>query len=127
MTQPSSAERHPIHHFVLVTDGRDLLDDDNLEALYEAGCTDASIGHRTVEFDREASTRWYAIQQALRDVGAVSGLQVVDVRDSMDDLPAEPVQQIGILVADGLESGEGRPLTPEVVDDLRARALGRTV
>ena len=127
MTQPSSAERHPVHHFVLVTDGRDLLGDDSLEALYEAGCTDASIGHRTVEFDREAPTRWDAIQQAIRDVGAVSGLQVVDVRDSMDDLPAEPVQQIGILVADGLESGEGRPLTPEVVDDLRTRALGRTV
>lgn len=59
MTQPSSAERSPVHHFVLVTDRRDLLDDDNLEALYEAGCTDASIGHRTVEFDREASTRWW--------------------------------------------------------------------
>ena len=94
MTQPSSAERHPVHHFVLVTDGRDLLDGDNLEALYEAGCTDASIGHRTVEFDREAPTRWAAIQQAIRDVGAVFGLQVVDVRDSMDAVTAEPAPQV---------------------------------
>ena len=44
----------PVHHLVLVTEGRDLLEDDILEALYEAGCTDASIGHRTVGFDREA-------------------------------------------------------------------------
>ena len=94
MTQPSSAERNPVHHFVLVTDGRDLLDDDALEALYEAGCTDASIGHRTVEFDREAPTRWAAIQQAIRDVGAVFGLQVVDVRDSMDAVTAEPAPQV---------------------------------
>ena len=90
MTQRSSRERIPVHHFVLVTDGLDLLDDDNLETLYEAGCTDASIGHRTVEFDREAPTRWDAIQQAIRDVSAVSGLRVVDVRDSMDAIPAAP-------------------------------------
>ena len=75
---------------MLVTDGLDLLDDDNLETLYEAGCADASIGHRTVEFDREAPTRWDAIQQAIRDVSAVSGLRVVDVRDSMDAIPAAP-------------------------------------
>lgn len=124
MTQPSSAERRRVHHFVLVTDGHDLFDDDNLEALYEAGCTDASIGHRTVEFDRDAPTRWDAIQQAIRDMGAVPGLQVVDVRDSMDAVAAEPAPQVRLLIADGLGSGEGRPLTPEVVDELRARALG---
>ncbi|MDE0134410.1 MAG: hypothetical protein OXH86_18050 [Acidimicrobiaceae bacterium] len=82
MTQTSSARRNAIHHFVLVTEGSDLL--------YEAGCTDASIGHRTVEFDREAPTRWDAIQQAIQDVSAVSGLGVIDVRDSMDAVPTEP-------------------------------------
>ncbi|WP_420444416.1 hypothetical protein [Candidatus Poriferisodalis sp.] len=90
MIQPSSADCNAVHHFVLVTEGCDLLNDANLEALYEAGCTDASIGQRTVEFDREAPTRWDAIQQAIRDVAAVSGLRVVDVRDSMDAVPAEP-------------------------------------
>lgn len=89
MTQSSSADRNVGHHFVLVTEGCDLLDDARLEALYEAGCTDASIGHRTVEFDREAPTRWEAIQQAIRDVSTVAGLRVVDVRDSMDAVPTE--------------------------------------
>ena len=57
-----------------------------LDALYGAGCTDASIGRRTVEFDREAPTRWDAIQSAIRDVTAVPGVRVIDVCDSMDAL-----------------------------------------
>ena len=87
MTDDANRRANPVHHFVLVADGRDLLDDEVLEALYEAGCTDASIGHRTVEFDREAPTRWDAIQSAIRDVTTVAGVKVVDVRDSMDALP----------------------------------------
>ena len=87
MTDTISEEGHPMHHFVLVTDGSDLLDDEVLEALYEAGCTDASIGHRVVEFDRAAPTRWDAIRSAIRDVTEVPGVRVVDVRDSMDALP----------------------------------------
>ncbi|WP_420621263.1 hypothetical protein [Candidatus Poriferisodalis sp.] len=43
---PREAERHP---------DKDV--NAAIEAMSEAGCTDASIGHRTVEFDREASTR----------------------------------------------------------------------
>ncbi|WP_419552676.1 type II toxin-antitoxin system ParD family antitoxin [Candidatus Poriferisodalis sp.] len=42
-------------------------------------------------------------------------------RDQQD----EAARRFRLLIADGLESGEGRPLTSEVVDDLRARALGR--
>ncbi|MDE0160199.1 MAG: hypothetical protein OXL98_00545 [Acidimicrobiaceae bacterium] len=83
----------PAHHLVLVTEGRDLLDDEVLEALYEAGCTDASIGHRTVEFDREAPTRWDAIQSAIRDVTAVAGVNIVDVRDSLDALPGNRTER----------------------------------
>ena len=94
MTESSSTVRNTVHHFVLVTEGCDLLDDANLEALYEAGCTDASIGHRTVEFDREAPTRWDAIQQAIQDVSAVSGLRAIDVRDSMDAVPTEPTAAV---------------------------------
>ena len=75
---PREAERHP---------DKDV--NAAIEAMSEAGCTDASIGHRTVEFDREASTRWDAIQQAIRNVSTVPGLRVVDVRDSMDAVPSE--------------------------------------
>lgn len=93
MTDDANRIANPVHHFVLVAEGRDLLDDEVLEALYEAGCTDASIGHRTVEFDREAPTRWDAIQSAIRDVTTITGVRVVDVRDSMDTLPGSRTER----------------------------------
>ncbi len=93
MTEATPRSSDPVHHLVLVTEGRDLLDDDVLDALYEAGCTDASIGRRTVEFDREAPTRWDAIQSAIRDVTAVPGVRVIDVRDSMDALPGSRTER----------------------------------
>ena len=43
------------------------------------------------------------------------------------DQQAEEARRVRMLIADGFESGEGRPLTSEVVDELRARSLGRTV
>ena len=81
MTGTTSDQHHPVRHLVLVTDGPDLLGDEVLVALYEAGCTDASIGHRVVEFDRAAPTRWDAIGSAIRDASRVSGVRVIDVRE----------------------------------------------
>ena len=43
------------------------------------------------------------------------------------DQQAEEARRCRMLIADGLESGEGRPLTSVVVDELRARALDRSV
>ena len=37
---------------------------------------------------------------------------------------AQAVRRFRLLIADGLESGEGRPLTPQVVDELRVQVLG---
>ena len=39
------------------------------------------------------------------------------------DQQAEAARRFRLLIADGLESGEGRALTSDVIDDLRARAL----
>ena len=41
------------------------------------------------------------------------------------DQQAEAARRFRLLIADGLESGEARPLTSDVIDDLRARSLGR--
>ncbi len=67
------------HHFVLVTDGMDLLEWETLDALYEAGCGDATVGHHTLEFDRAASTRDEALCSALRDVESVPGVRVLRI------------------------------------------------
>ena len=72
-----SAERPA--HFVLVTEGVDLLEWPTLDALFEAGCGDASVGHDTLEFDREAPTRDEALCSALRDAESVPGLRVVRI------------------------------------------------
>ncbi len=40
------------------------------------------------------------------------------------DQQTEAARRFRLLIADGLESGEGRSLTDEVVDELRGRALG---
>lgn len=67
------------HHFVLVTEGVDLLDWQTLDALFEAGCGDATVGHSTLEFDRKAPTRDEALCSALRDVESVPGLRVLRI------------------------------------------------
>ncbi|MGB5755882.1 MAG: type II toxin-antitoxin system ParD family antitoxin [Acidimicrobiales bacterium] len=43
------------------------------------------------------------------------------------DQQAEAARRFRSLIADGLESGESRPLTDAVVDELRGRALGPEV
>lgn len=78
------------HHFVLVTDGTDLLEWETLDALYEAGCGDATVGHNTLEFDRAASTRDEALCSALRDVESVTGVRVlrIEFQTASEDQPA---------------------------------------
>ena len=68
------------HHFELVTEGADLLAWDTLEALYEAGCNDATIGHNTMEFDREAPSLEEALRSARQAVQSVPGVRVHSIR-----------------------------------------------
>ena len=68
------------HHFEIVTEGADLLEWETLEALYEAGCNDATIGHNTVEFDREAPSLEEALRAARQDVESVPGVRVRSIR-----------------------------------------------
>ena len=78
MTAPATSLDEPMatHHFVLVTEGADLLEWETLDALDEAGCGDATVGHHILEFDRAAPTRDEAMCSALRDVESVRGVRV---------------------------------------------------
>ena len=67
------------HHFVLVTEGVDLLEWQTLDALLEAGWGDATVGHHTLEFDRIAPTRDEALCSALRGAESVPGLRVLRI------------------------------------------------
>ena len=69
-----------MHHFEIDTEGADLLDWEMIDALYEAGCSDATIRHSSVEFDREAPTLVEAIESAINDIETLPGVKVKGVR-----------------------------------------------
>ena len=81
MTAPvtSPEETMATHHFVLVTEGADLLEWETLDALFKAGCGDATVGHDTLEFDRAAPTRGEALCSALHDAESVPGVRVLRI------------------------------------------------
>ena len=73
----------PIQHFTLIVDGASLQSEPLVDAIFEAGCDDATIGQvdgvRYVDFDREAESLGRAIISAVRDVEKVDGVQVTRV------------------------------------------------
>ncbi len=80
----STSAKSPIHSFTLFFSGVDVLDDEQFDALYEAGCDDALFGVRDGAhygaFDREAKSFSEALAGAIRDVtSAVAGLRVVRI------------------------------------------------
>src|SRR5579875_42739 len=78
MTSPKT------YSFTLYLSGPDVLTDENLDALYEAGCDDALFGERDgaqyAAFDREATSFGAALKSAISNLtAAVGGLQVVRI------------------------------------------------
>lgn len=70
--------------FMVVVEGADLFEDENLDAIFEAGCDDGSVASagpvQFVDFDREAPTFPDAVLSAIRDLeGAVPGLRAIRV------------------------------------------------
>src|SRR5680860_105368 len=64
------------HSFTLVIEG-DAGTDDRINALFEAGCDDATVSHGPLlsyaDFDREAPSRLEAIMSAIEAVESVEG------------------------------------------------------
>ena len=71
----------PLHHFTLIVEGTDLQAEPTINALFEAGCDDATVGRvdgvQYVDFDREAESPGEAIIFAVRDVEKVDGAAVL--------------------------------------------------
>lgn len=116
------------HEFTLVIDGR-VEDDAVVDKLFEAGCSDATIGSVDgvgyADFHREAETFADAVRSALEEVESVSGLRVLRVEP--DDLVtmSEIAERLGrtresirLLV-----SGQrGRGDFPAPISHLRSRS-----
>ena len=71
----------PVHHFTLIVEGTDLQAEPTIDALFEAGCDDATVGRvdgvQYVDFDREAESLGEAIISAVRDVEKIDGAAVL--------------------------------------------------
>ncbi len=70
------------HSFTLFVHGADILSDESMDALFEAGCDDATFGARDGaqygEFDREAPSFSTALASATHDLtSALSDLEIV--------------------------------------------------
>lgn len=71
------------HQFTVVVDGLDLQSDPCANALFEAGCDDATAGRingvQYVEFDREAVSLEAAIRSAVSDLQRLDGLETLRI------------------------------------------------
>ena len=74
------------HQFTIVVNRVDLQSDAGANALFVAGCDDATAarvnGVQYVDFDREAVTLDEAIRSALTDLRRVDGVKVVRILNS---------------------------------------------
>ena len=94
----------PTQQFTLIVEGADLQSEAVIDALFEAGCDDATVGRidRTqyVAFDREAASLGEAILSAVRDVEKVKGIHVTRVEDAV----AAPGSDVAVLGLPALAS-----------------------
>ena len=76
----------PNHHFTLIVDGRDMQEEEVINALFESGCDDGTVGCadavQFVVFDRQADSLDQAVMSAVKDIERIQGLEVVRVADA---------------------------------------------
>ena len=76
----------PSHHFTLIIEGADAQSDEVIDALFESGCDDGTVGRvdgiQFVVFDREAPSLEEAVLSAITDIERNQGLEVVRLADA---------------------------------------------
>ena len=74
------------YDFTLIVEGTDFVDDDIVNAAYEAGCDDALLGYTSgvpcADFAREASSLEEAALSAIADIESVDGIEVIRIADA---------------------------------------------
>ena len=74
------------HQFTLIVEGRDMREDEVIDALFESGCDDGtagcSDGVQFVIFDREAESLDKAVLSAVEEIERIQGLTAVRVSDT---------------------------------------------
>ena len=74
------------YDFTLIVEGTDFVDDDIVNAAYEAGCDDALLGYTSgvpcADFAREAASLEEAALSAIADIESVDGIEVIRIADA---------------------------------------------
>jgi hypothetical protein len=121
------------YEFTLILEGPDILTDDGMDALFDAGCDDATFGavdgQQYADFTREGDSLAAAVGSAIRQIeDAIPGLMVRRVEP--DDLvtaseiarrTARSRESVRLLIAG--ERGRGR--FPAPISNLKGRRLWR--
>jgi hypothetical protein len=107
------------YEFTLVIEGLDLDDDDQGNALFDAGCDDATFGEVDgrgyADFHRDAGSLTEALISAIRNVESVPGLRVVHSEPDELVTAAEIADRLGKskeyirLLANGERGGGAFP------------------
>ena len=116
------------YDFTLIVEGTDFVDDDIVNAAYEAGCDDALLGYTSgvpcADFAREASSLEEAALSAIADLESVDGIEVIRIADaglvSISDIAAR-TGRTGESVRLLVEGKRGPGGFPAPVTDPRRR------
>ncbi len=119
------------YDFMLIVEGTDFIDDDTVNAAYEAGCDDALLGVSNgvpcADFSREAPSLEEAALSAIADIESVDGIEVVRIADAGLLSIAEIAERTGRtresvrLLVEGKRGPGGFP--PPVTDPTRRHRL----
>ena len=74
------------HHFTLIIEGPDMQEETIIDALFDNGCDDGTIGRsegiQFIVFDREAASFAEAVRSAIDNIERVPGLKIVRIADA---------------------------------------------
>ena len=74
------------YHFTLIIEGPDMQEEAIIDALFENGCDDGTIGRsdgiQFIIFDREAASFAEAVQSAIDDIERTLDLKAVLIADA---------------------------------------------
>ena len=74
------------YHFTLIVEGPDMQDEAVIDALFENGCDDGTVGRsddvQFIVFDREAAGFVEAVRSAIDDIERTPELKVIRIADT---------------------------------------------
>ena len=106
------------YHFTLIVEGPDMQDEVVIDALFDNGCDDGTVGRsddvQFIVFDREAASLVEAVRSAINDIERTPGLKVIQIAGTdltsscglADHIEAEHSEIHRLIASTNATSGE---------------------